>query len=82
MYKSPLSCAKNKNRAQELSENNRVTNSKYMLTPTNLKITVVSQVFSQGHICNPGIDEGGGGGVYSTYMSGSMLQKTFEIFVL
>ena len=61
MYKSPLSCAKNKNRAQELSENNRVTNSKYMLTPTNLKITVVSQVFSQGHICNPGIDEGGGG---------------------
>ena len=46
MYKSPHFHARNKNRAQELSENIRVTNSKCMLTPTNLKITDASHVLT------------------------------------
>ena len=39
-----------------------------MLTPSNLKITVASHVFSHAGVCmhaNPGIDEGG----YSMYIS-------------
>ena len=57
--------------------------SKCKLTPSNLKITVASHVFSHAGVCmhaNPGIDERG----YSVYISrgsGGVLQKNFEIFM-
>ena len=79
MYKSPLSVMqRSKNRAQELSEN--ITNSKCMLTPTNLLLVMCSH---RDRLAIPGIVEGVGGG-YSTYISrgsGGMLKKFFEIFV-
>ena len=68
MYKCSLS-GKNKNRAQELSENirkSRVTNSKCDSHQFLLKITVASHVLGMHANKSPGIDEGGVG-VYSTY---------------
>ena len=57
----------------------RVTNSKCMLTPTNLLLVMCSH---RGMHANPGI--GGGGVVQCVYISrgsGGMLQKSFENFV-
>ena len=62
MYKSPR---RSKNCAQELSEN--ITNSKCMLTPTNLLLVMCSH---RDMLANPGIVEGGvGGGGYNMYIS-------------
>ena len=69
---------RSKNCAQELSENVscRVANSKCMLTPTNLKITVViSQAFSQGHAMQIQESVKGGYSTYTSRGSGGMLQK-------
>ena len=75
--------AKNRNCAQELSENIRVTNSKRDSHQLLLKITVASHVLGMHANKSPGIDEVGVGVQYVLLSrgSGGMLQKIFAIFV-
>ena len=60
---------RSKNRAQERSEN--ITNSKCMLTPTNLLRS------HRDMLANPGIDERGGYSMYISRGSGGMLKRFF-----
>ena len=61
MYKSPLSCKEVKTVHRNVVKIlDRVTNSKCI---TNLLLVMCSH---RDMFANPGIDEGGGGGVYST----------------